>query len=97
MNYLVDSKKSATLNLCELLLFELKSSSDEITEESEIFQEIKNLLDNLASSALQQHSIPLLVNTLILQAKFALVEGDLTEAMDLLNRAKAAADEKKPQ
>ncbi|MFX0150563.1 MAG: tetratricopeptide repeat protein [Candidatus Hodarchaeota archaeon] len=94
LNYLADSKKSATLNLCELLLFELKSSSDEITEESEIFQEIKGLLDNLASSALRQHSIPLLVNTLILQAKFTLVEGNLTDAMDLLNRAKAAADEK---
>ncbi len=94
MNYLADSKKTATLNLCELLLFELQSSSNEITEDSEVFQEINYLLDNLASLAQRQHSFPLLVNILILQAKFALIEGNPTDAMQLLDQAKTTADEK---
>ncbi|MHA2246404.1 MAG: tetratricopeptide repeat protein [Candidatus Hodarchaeales archaeon] len=95
LNFLADPKKTAMLNLCELLLFELKSSPDEITDENEVFQEVKDLLGSLVSLAEQQHSFPLLVNTLILQARFSLVEGNLTGAMDFLNKGKTTADEKK--
>jgi tetratricopeptide (TPR) repeat protein len=85
--YLTDSKKTALLNICELLFFELKSSPDEITEESEVFQEAKHLVDNLASLAQRQHSFSLLVNTQILQAKLFLIEGNITTAMQLMDQA----------
>jgi hypothetical protein len=90
--YLTDSKKTALLNFCELLFFELKSSPDEITEEGEVFQEAKHIVDTLAALAQQKHSFPLLVNTQILQAKFALIEGNITTAIQLLDQAKAIAE-----
>ncbi len=93
LNYLADSKKTAMLNLCELLLFELKSSPDEITDENEVFQEVKQLLNNLASLAQEQHSFPLLIDVTILQAKLALIEGHLTRAMQFLAQAKITAEE----
>jgi tetratricopeptide (TPR) repeat protein len=93
LNYLADSKKTALLNLCELLLFELKSSSDEITGEHEIFQEVKLILSNLASRAQEQLSFPLLVDVTILQAKLALIQGHPTEAMEYLAQAKLTAEE----
>jgi hypothetical protein len=97
MNYLADSKKTAMLNICELLLFEIKSSPDEIMNENEVFQEFKQLLNNLASLAQQQHSFPLIVDVTILQAKLALIEGNLTKTMQLLAQAKITAEEKKLQ
>ncbi len=93
LNYLADSKKTAMLNLCEILLFELKSSPDEITDNIEVFQEVKQLLNNLASLAKQQHSYPLLGDVTILQAKLALIEGNLSKVMQLLAQAKTIAEE----
>ncbi|MFX1514149.1 MAG: hypothetical protein ACFFCQ_16350 [Promethearchaeota archaeon] len=52
------------------------------------------MLGNLVLLAEEQHSFLLLVNTLILQAKFTLVEGNLTRAMQLLDQAKGIAEEK---
>ncbi|MFX0061817.1 MAG: hypothetical protein ACFFC7_06485 [Candidatus Hermodarchaeota archaeon] len=52
------------------------------------------LIDNLASLAQEHHSFPLLINTLILQARFALIEGNLTGAMPLLDQAEITAEEK---
>lgn len=92
VNYLADSKKTAMLNLCEILLFELKSSPDEITDNIEVFQEVKQLLNNLASLAKQQNSYPLLGDVTILQAKLALIEGNLSKAMELLAHAKIIAE-----
>ncbi len=97
LNYLADSKRTAVLNLCELLLFELKSSSDEITEKNEIFQEVKQILSNLALLAQEQHSFPLLVDVIILQAKLALIEGFPTKSMQFLSQAKITAEEKNLQ
>lgn len=93
LNYLADSKKIALLNLCELLLFELKSSPDEITDKNEVFREFKKLLNNLASLAQEQHSFPLLVDVTILKAKLALIDGKLTQATQLLAQAKIIAEE----
>ncbi|MHA2108870.1 MAG: hypothetical protein ACW99R_14300 [Candidatus Hodarchaeales archaeon] len=92
LNYLADSKKTAMLNLCELLIFELKSSSDELTEDNEFFQEVKQILSNLASLAKEQHSFPLLVDVTILQAKLTLIEGYPTNAMQFLAQAKISAE-----
>lgn len=92
---ILDPKTYATLTLCELHLFELKASPDEVTEENETFQEIKLLINNLESLAWRQHSFPLLISTMLLQAKLALIEGNLTEAMQLLEQAKITTEEKK--
>ncbi|UCG00830.1 MAG: tetratricopeptide repeat protein, partial [Candidatus Heimdallarchaeota archaeon] len=97
LHYLADSNKTAMLNLCELLLFELKSSPDEITEKNEIFLEVKQLLTNLASLAREQYSFPLLIDVTILQAKLALIEGDLLLARQLLAQAKITAEENELQ
>lgn len=97
LHYLADSNKTAMLNLCELLLFELKSSPDEITEENEIFLDVKQLITNLASLALEQRTFPLLIDVTILQAKLALIEGNFSLARQLLAQAKIAAEENELQ
>ncbi|MFQ5978248.1 MAG: tetratricopeptide repeat protein, partial [Candidatus Heimdallarchaeota archaeon] len=77
------------MNLCELLLDELKAYGD-----PEVFQEAQTLVDRLYALAQEQHSFSLAVDVLILQAKFALIKGDLAAATQLLEQAKLKADEK---
>jgi hypothetical protein len=89
---LPETKILATLNLCELLLFELKASPDEVTEENEVFQEVRSLIKTLSSFAKQKHSSLVLVDVTMLQAKFALIEGNLSTAMQLLDQAKITAE-----
>ncbi|MFW9915298.1 MAG: tetratricopeptide repeat protein [Candidatus Thorarchaeota archaeon] len=79
----------AMVNLCELLLDELKAYG-----EIKVFQEASSLLDKLYSLAQTQHSFSLVVTSLILKAKFAMIEGDLTTAAQYLEQAKATAEEK---
>ncbi len=80
---------SAMLNLCELLLDELKAYG-EIT----VLQEVNALVTKIQNLTQQQHSFSLLVDTLILQAKLAMIEGDLTKAMDYLDQATTTAEDK---
>ncbi len=79
----------AMLNLCELLLDELKTYG-----EINVLQEAKSLVDKLYSLAQDRHSHSLVVNSLILKAKFAMIEGDLTTAAQYLEQAKVNAEEK---
>ena len=73
----------AMLNLCELLILELK-----ITEtEEEIFNEVINLSDKLQSIASVQSSSVVQTMSLILKSKLALVAGDLHGANDYLKQA----------
>ncbi|MFX0116667.1 MAG: tetratricopeptide repeat protein, partial [Candidatus Hodarchaeota archaeon] len=88
-------KVPAMLNLCELLLFELRASSDAVTEADPVFQEAKALITNLSSIAKAMPSYSLLIDSLILQSKFALLEGDLSSAMEFLDQAGITAEEKK--
>ncbi|MFX0115089.1 MAG: tetratricopeptide repeat protein [Candidatus Hodarchaeota archaeon] len=81
--------KLAMINLCELLLDELKAYG-----EVGVFQEAKSLVDKLYAFAQTQHSFSLVINALILKAKFAMVEGDLAVAAQYLEQAKVTADEK---
>ncbi|MFQ5976524.1 MAG: tetratricopeptide repeat protein [Candidatus Heimdallarchaeota archaeon] len=78
----------AMINLCELLLDELKAYG-----EINVLQEAKRLVDKLYSLAQDRHSHSLVVNSLILQAKFAMIEGDLTTAAQYLEQARVTAEE----
>ncbi|MFQ5980037.1 MAG: tetratricopeptide repeat protein [Candidatus Heimdallarchaeota archaeon] len=79
----------AMLNLCELLLDELKAYG-----QINVLQEAKGLVDKLYSLAQDRHSHSLVVNSLILQAKFAMIEGDLIAATQYLEQARVTAEEK---
>jgi tetratricopeptide (TPR) repeat protein len=90
-------KTKAMLNLCELLLFEIKASKDETPGMRDLLQEAKTLIENLSSLAQKQPSFPLLIDAFVLQAKLALIEGDFNSATELLERAAITAEEKELQ
>jgi len=79
----------AMLNLCYMLLQELRSSGSE-----EVLSEIKNLLNRLLAIAEEQHSYKYLVNSQKLQSKVALLELDLDSARQILAEAQQVASEK---
>ncbi len=79
----------ALLNLCELLLLELRTSGEE-----DVFIEAKGLVQRFTARAKETHSFSSVVNALILQAKFTIVDGDLTAAAQLLDQAQITAEEK---
>lgn len=78
----------AMLNLCELLIDELK-----IYGEEEVLKQVRSLLNRINDLALEQHVTPVIVQSLTLQAKFSLVEGNAQQADQLLERAKLTAAE----
>lgn len=80
----------AMLNLCEILLDELKAYGEE-----GVLQEVKSLGEKLSSIAQQQQSSSLVIETLILQAKLAMVDGDLTAAVQFLDKAGTIAEDKR--
>ncbi|MFX1493707.1 MAG: nitrilase-related carbon-nitrogen hydrolase [Promethearchaeota archaeon] len=77
------------VNLCDLLLEELKYSGDE-----EILVEIQDLLHKISDVAYKQRSIITLVELYSLQAKLALIEGNVELTKDLLNKAISIAENK---
>ncbi|MFX1506153.1 MAG: tetratricopeptide repeat protein [Promethearchaeota archaeon] len=79
----------AMLNLCDMLLLELRSSGNE-----EVLKEITGILQELQTIAENQHSYSLLVDTFMLKSKMALLELDLNSARQLLNEAQQIAEEK---
>ncbi|MHA2368664.1 MAG: tetratricopeptide repeat protein [Candidatus Hodarchaeales archaeon] len=79
----------AMVNLCELLLDELKAYG-----ELNVLQEASSLVDRLYSLAQDRHSLSLVVSSLILKAKFAMIEGDLIAATRYLEQARVTAEEK---
>ena len=78
----------AMQNLCELLLDELKTYG-----EQEVLEEAKNIITKLYEIGQEQHSYILIVNSLILKAKFALLEGEISDANELLEKALQIAEE----
>ncbi len=80
---------AAMLNLCEMLLFEIKS-----TKSQESFQELQALLEKLEEIATTQNSFSLKAETLLLKAKLALLNFQIKEAQALLTRAQKIAEEK---
>ncbi|MHA2363779.1 MAG: tetratricopeptide repeat protein [Candidatus Hodarchaeales archaeon] len=79
----------AMQNLTELLLDELKTYG-----EPEVLEEAKNLIKNLYEIGQSQHSFTIIVDALILQSKFALLEGKLNTATTILEQAILTAEEK---
>ena len=77
------------IKMCELLLLELKT-----TNELEVLSEVKELLKKLQILAQDQHSFSLVVNTLLLRAKLAAIDGELQQALQLFDQAKITAEEK---
>jgi tetratricopeptide (TPR) repeat protein len=72
----------ATLNLCELLISELHAYQEDV-----VLQELKYHLAELYEIAQEQKSFILLVEVLLLQAKFALIEGNADLASKLTDQA----------
>ena len=77
------------LNLCELLLDELKAFGQQ-----EVFLEVSSLINQIYNLAQHTTSFPLIVDALILQAKFAMVEGNLIAAENFLVQASITVEEK---
>ncbi len=72
----------AMLNLCELLLDEVKAYGEE-----EAFQEAEKLSNRIYKVAKGRESPSLLVEALLLQSKFSLLKGTIPEADRLLQQA----------
>jgi tetratricopeptide (TPR) repeat protein len=79
------------LNLCELLILEIKYS--EAAEE--LLEKVTQLSDQLNEIAQKQQSSSLSIVALLLRTKLALVQGDVEEASHLLSNAKKIATKKK--
>ena len=79
----------AMLNLCEYLVLELK-----VTNEVEIINEIRALLDKLYQTASEQESYELLIKIMIIEAKLELIDFKLAEAITMLERAMEIAENK---
>ncbi|MFX0091046.1 MAG: tetratricopeptide repeat protein [Candidatus Hodarchaeota archaeon] len=80
----------AIVNLCELLLIEVKSFGDR-----EVWEEVKTLTQQLHVTAQEYHSFSMIVETLLLQAKMATIDGDLQQALKYYEQARLTAEEKK--
>ncbi|MFW9852177.1 MAG: tetratricopeptide repeat protein [Candidatus Thorarchaeota archaeon] len=79
----------AYLNLCDLLLEELRIIGDQ-----DVFNELRNLLDQLFEIAKKQYSFSLMAETYWLKSQLALINLDLKEAKNLLIQAQLIAEEK---
>ncbi len=80
---------SAILHLCELLIQELK-----ITDEPDLWTEVRSLMKRLLNIAKSQDSHLLLAETYWLQSKLALIDLELKEAKTMMNQAQFMAEEK---
>ncbi len=69
----------AMLNLCEILLIELKNF-----EEDEVLQQAVGITQKIRNIARNQNSNILVVETLLLEAKFAIIKLDFSKAEKLL-------------
>ncbi|MHA2334491.1 MAG: hypothetical protein ACXAEU_20860, partial [Candidatus Hodarchaeales archaeon] len=77
------------VNLCELLLDELK-----LYEVEDIIEEIRELLDKISNIANKQRSITTLVLLYSLQSRLTLIEGNAELSNGLLTRALEIAENK---
>ncbi|MHA2252611.1 MAG: hypothetical protein ACXAD7_19760 [Candidatus Kariarchaeaceae archaeon] len=77
------------VNLCELLLDELKFYGEE-----DVLQEIQKLLSSISGLAKNLRSITNLVILYSLEAKLALIEGDAELSKNMLNKALSLAVDK---
>jgi len=79
----------ALLNLCDLLIAELRVSGTQ-----EVLEEVKVLVNQLLEIANQQHSHWVLAETYVLQSKLALIELDMKAARQSLDKAQLIAEKR---
>ena len=77
----------ALINLCDLLLEEFR-----LTSELEVLEDLSPLLEKLIAIAENLNSFWILAETYLLQAKFALLKGDLKKARKKLTEAQDVAE-----
>ncbi|MHA2249686.1 MAG: tetratricopeptide repeat protein [Candidatus Kariarchaeaceae archaeon] len=80
---------SAMLHLSELLLIELKSTGNESA-----FLEADNLINKIYKTAREQNSHSLIIETLLLRAKFSLIKGEINRSNELISEAFQSAESK---
>ncbi|MHA1984099.1 MAG: tetratricopeptide repeat protein [Candidatus Hodarchaeales archaeon] len=80
----------AMLAYCDMLVAELK-----LYNEMEVFQEIEILMSQLLRIVQEQSSIPLEIETILLQANLALIRGEASETSQILNQALRIAEKHK--
>ncbi|MFX0170190.1 MAG: tetratricopeptide repeat protein [Candidatus Hodarchaeota archaeon] len=79
----------AIINYCDLLLFEVKSFGD-----PEVWEEAKTLTQHFSTIVQDQKLYPLIVEAILLRAKFATIEGELQQARKYYDQAMLTAIEK---
>ncbi|MHA2054808.1 MAG: tetratricopeptide repeat protein, partial [Candidatus Hodarchaeales archaeon] len=79
------------LNLCELLILEIKYSESA----EKLLKEVIQLAEQLHKIGQSQKSSSMIIMALLLRTKLALVQGDVETASHLLSNAKKIASEKK--
>ncbi|MHA2364967.1 MAG: tetratricopeptide repeat protein [Candidatus Hodarchaeales archaeon] len=84
-----DLTNMAIIYLCEILLFELRSTGNQ-----DAFNETKSLVDRLYANSWEVNSFSLIVESLVLRAKFLSIEGDVYKAQGLLEQALTTAEQK---
>ncbi|MFW9827133.1 MAG: tetratricopeptide repeat protein [Candidatus Thorarchaeota archaeon] len=82
-----DGKYTVLINLCELLLTELRMTND-----LSVLDELNNFLGELLELAKNSNSYWILCETYLLQAKLALISLDLKEARRLLTQGQQIAE-----
>ncbi|MHA2202431.1 MAG: tetratricopeptide repeat protein [Candidatus Hodarchaeales archaeon] len=73
----------AMVALCDLLLLELKATGEPV-----VWEEAKTLIHQFYTRAQDYQEFNMVVNSLLLKAKFATVEGELDHAIKYFNEAK---------
>ena len=77
----------AMVNLCEILLDELK-----VFEDKKILKEIEILAGKIINLAKAQNIHPLIVQSYLLESKLALLDGNTSKASDLITEARLIAE-----
>lgn len=90
VNYRI--KIEALLNLCDILLWNIRKS-DDVDFEKEILEELNEYAAMLAQTAEKQNSFTLAVESLFLQSQLNLLELDTQEAQQDLKKALDIANE----
>jgi len=85
--FFYEDRLIALVNLCEILLADLQ-----ITNDVEILEEIKPLIEQLLILSENSHSFWILGEAYLLQAKLALINFDVTKARQFLTQAQKIAE-----
>lgn len=84
---LYEAHIDALLNLCDLILLDLRNTND-----LEIVSELNPYISRLLDIAEENNSYPLIVEIKLLQARLALLTFDITNARKLLSKAQQIAE-----